>query len=131
MSERIRKAGRRYTLEFGGAMTLYVVVLLASVYAAKEMEQGPMLTALALAPIAPVILACIAFFRFYVNMDERERRIHADAAAFSLVIGIFAALTLGFLHTFGVFKFEWDMLWFGPFLIALWGIVRCIIKLRD
>ncbi len=131
MSERIKKAGKRYLLEFGGAMTLYVVVLFASIYAAKGIEQGPTLTALALAPIAPVVLACIAFFRFYLNMDERERRIHADAAAFSLVIGIFAALTLGFLHSFGVFKFEWDMLWFGPFLIGLWGAVRCVLRLRD
>lgn len=131
MSERIRKAGRRYRYEFGGAMALYVAVLFAATYAAKGLEPGLALTALALAPVLPIIFASVAFFRFYANLDERERRITADAAAMSLVIGIFAALTLGFLHSFGVFHFEWDMLWFGPFLIALWGIVRCVVRARD
>lgn len=131
MSDRIKKAGRRYRLEFGAALALYAVVLFASIYLAQSADlAGAPRVALALAPVVPLALACAAFFRFYADIDERERRLAADAAALSLVVGIFAALTLGFLHRFGVFHFEWDMLWFGPFLIASWGVVRCILRFR-
>lgn len=128
MSSRIDKAGRRYQIEFFAAMALYVAVLIGAKLLAKGMEPGWQLTALALAPQAPVALACIAFLRFFFSADERERRLIADAAAISLLIGIFAALTFGFLHSFGVLSFEWDMLWFGPFLIAVWGVTRCILQ---
>jgi len=127
MSERIKTASRRYRLELGGAISLYAVVLFGAKFLANGAEEGAFLTLLAVAPVAPIILACAAFFRYFGSLDERERRLSADAAALSLVIGIFAALTLGFLKSFGVFYFEWDMLWFGPFLIALWGIVRCVL----
>ncbi len=130
MSQRIKSANRRYRLEFGAAMTLYGVVVIGATYLARDVEPGAVLTLLALAPVAPIILACIAFIRLFVSLDERERRLSADAAALSLLIGIFAALTLGFLKSFEVFTFEWDMLWFGPFLIALWGVVRCILIAR-
>ena len=130
MSKRIKSVGKRYQVEFLSAMALYVVVLLGAKYLAKDVEPGPFLALLALAPIAPIGLACIAFFRFYNNVDERERRLASDAAALSLVVGIFTALTLGFLKSFGVFHFEWDMMWFGPFLIALWGLVRCSFLIK-
>ena len=128
MSSRIDKAGRRYRVEFFAAMALYVAILFGAKLLAKGMEPGWQLTALALAPQIPIALACIAFLRFFFSADERERRLIADAAAISLLVGIFAALTLGFLHSFGVFLFEWDMLWFGPFLIAVWGVTRCILQ---
>lgn len=127
MSERIKSAASRYKVEFGGAMVLYGAVLFGAMYLSKNAEPGLWLTSLALSPVVPLILACIAFFRFYGSIDERERRMASDAAALSLVIGIFAALTLGFLKSFGVFYFEWDLLWFGPFLIALWGAVRSVL----
>ncbi len=130
MSSRINKAERRYRFEFLTAMTLYGIVLFGAKLLARDVEPGLLLTMLALAPQVPVALACIAFLRFFFAADERERRLIADAAAISLLVGIFAALTLGFLHSFGVFYFEWDMLWFGPFLIAMWGATRCILLLR-
>ncbi len=130
MSERIKSAGKRYRLEFGAAMTFYMVVLFGAKFLADGVEPGAWLTTLAIAPVVPIVFACIAFFRYYGSLDERERRLMSDAAALSLVIGIFTALTLGFLKSFGVFHFEWDMLWFGPFLIALWGIVRCALLLK-
>ena len=131
MSERIKKAGRRYQFEFGGAMAAYLVVLFSATYVARDMEQGMTLTLLALSPMIPLVLACIAFFRFFNAVDERERRTIANLAAIALVVGIFAALTLGFLSSFEVFHFKEEMIWFGPFLILTWGVIRCFGQFRD
>ena len=75
--------------------------------------------------------AAAAFYRLFLNMDERDRRISADAAALALAIGIMTSLTLGFLNAFDVFKFEDDMMWFAPFLIVLWGLIRFALGGRD
>ncbi len=131
MSERIKKAKRRYTIELFASMGLYLVVLFAALTIAKTQEPGVLLTALALAPLAPLCLACFSFFRFYRDMDEMQKRVSADAAAITLVIGIMAAITLGFLKRFGVFDFEHDMIWFGPLLIVVWGVLRFVLGGRD
>ncbi|PQA87734.1 hypothetical protein [Hyphococcus luteus] len=131
MSERIRKAKRRYTIELFAAMALYVIVLFGALTLAKTLPPGPLLIALALAPVAPILLAAAAFFRFYRNMDEMQRRVTANAAALTLVIGILLAITLGFLRRFGVMNFEDDMMWLGPVLIGIWGGVRYALGGRD
>jgi hypothetical protein len=131
MSERIKKAKRRYKFEMLGAMALYIAVVFAAKIASRGMEESVALTALALAPVLPMVLAGAAFFRFFTNMDERDRRISADAAALALAIGILTAMTLGFLGAFGVFTLEDDMMWFAPFLIMLWGVIRIALGGRD
>ena len=124
MSARIKQAGRRYKIELFGAMALYVAFVIAAKIAARQVEDGALLTALALVPMLPLALAALAFFRYFLNMDERERRISADAAALSFLIGVFTAITLGFLRAFGIFSLEDEMMWFGPYLIILWGLLR-------
>jgi hypothetical protein len=131
MSERIKKAKRRYTIELFAAMALYVVVLIVSLSIAKPLEPGLMLTALALAPLAPLLLACFSFFRFYQRTDEMQKRVSADAAALTLVVAFLVAVTLGFLRRFGVLDFEDDMMLFGPFLIIVWGLMRVFLGGRD
>lgn len=131
MSERIKKARRRYKLEMMGAMALYLVVVFAAKIASRGVDEGAVLTALALAPVLPLLLAGAAFYRFFVNMDERDRRISADAAALTLAIGVMTSMTLGFLSAFGVFTLEDEMMWFAPFLIILWGIIRFARGGRD
>ena len=131
MSERIKKAGRRYRLEMGGAMVLYMAVLFAAKIASRGVEEGVVLALLALSPVLPLIWAGVAFFRFYFNLYERDRRISADAAALTLAIGILTSITLGFLSAFDVFTLEDDMMWFAPFLIILWGLLRFALGGRD
>ena len=131
MSERIKKAKQRYRLELGAAMAVYIAVVFAAKILSRDVEGGLLLTLLALAPVAPIIWAAAAFYRFFLNMDERDRRISADAAALALAIGIMTSLTLGFLSAFEVFRFEDDMMWFAPFLIVLWGLIRFALGGRD
>lgn len=128
MSSRINKAERRYQIEFFTAMALYIAVLIGAKLLAKGMEPGWQLTALALAPQVPIAFACIAFLRYFFSADERERRLIADAAAISLLVGIFVAITLGALASFEIFSADWDIIWAGPFLIAVWGVTRCVLQ---
>lgn len=131
MSSRINKAERRYLVEFLIAAGLYAVVLVGAKLLAKSVEPGWALTSLALAPQIPVAFACIAFLRYFFSADERERRLIADAAAVSLLIGIFIAITLGSLASFEIFVVDWDIIWAGPFLIAVWGLARCVLQVRN
>lgn len=131
MSERIKKAKRRYTIELLVAMSLYLVVLFGALSASKAVAPGPLLTGLAIAPLAPLLLACFAFFRYFKHMDEMQKRLSADAAALTLVLGVLVAISLGFLRRFGVMDFEDDMMMFGPFLIVIWGAIRLFIGGRD
>ncbi|MEM9617419.1 MAG: hypothetical protein AAF936_05605 [Pseudomonadota bacterium] len=131
MSERIRKANRRYKVEMIVSMLLYMGVLVAAKLAVRNVEGDIMRAILALAPVAPLALAGIAFFRFYLSMDERDKRISADAAALSLLIGILTALTLGLLRAFEVFSLKDEMMWFGPYLIILWGVIRFLLGGRE
>jgi len=131
MSERIKKAKRRYAIEMLVAMTLYCVVLWVALSVAKQTEPGPLLVALSLVPIAPLLAAWYAFFRFFRHMDEMQKRITADSAALTLAIGILAAIMLGFLRRFGVMSVENDMTLFGPFLIGVWTVIRFLLGGRD
>ena len=131
MSERIKKAKRRYTIEMFAAMMLYLVVLFVALTVAKSVEPGLLLVVLALAPLVPLIIAGFSFFRFYRHMDEMQKRVTADAAALTLVIGFLAATMLGFQKRFGVLDLEDDIMLFGPFLIIVWGLVRFMIGGRD
>ncbi|MBB5519218.1 hypothetical protein [Amphiplicatus metriothermophilus] len=127
MSSRIRKASRRHAAEMLIAVIAYAGVLSACLIAARGMAPGPVLTLLAVAPVLPMAYACFAFFRFYRSMDEMQRRVSADAAALTLMVGVLAAITLGFLKRFGVADFEDDMMWFGPFLIVVWRMMRFLL----
>lgn len=131
MSERIKKAKRRYQIELMLAMALYVAVVFAAKIASHHVEESAVLTGLALAPMAPLVLAGFAFYRFFKNMDERDRRVSADAAGLALAIGVFTSLTFGFLSAFGVLVIEDVLIWFAPYLIVLWGAIRIMIGGRD
>lgn len=131
MSQRIKQAARRYTIEMLVAMLLYMAVLVGSLTIAKEVEGGLLPILLALSPVVPLLFAFAAFLRFYRRMDERQKRISADAAAITLMIGILAAVTLGFLQGFEVIVFKDDMLWFAPFLFTAWGMTRFFLGGRD
>ena len=131
MSGRIKKAGRRHTVEMLIAALLYMAVLIGSLSIAKGIEPGPMLALLAIAPVLPMVYACYAFYRFYRQMDEMQKRISADAAALTLMAVILASLTLAFLERFGVFVFDDALMWLAPFMIGLWGLIRIAIGGRD
>lgn len=113
----MREAGRRYLIEFGGAMLAYVVVLLAVVALLSDTGSGWRVP-LALAPMVPLVFALLAFVRYLDRMDELQRRIQLEALAFAF--GGTALLTFGygFLQLVGFPQVSWFFVW--PVMGTLW-----------
>ncbi len=108
------------------SMVLFMLATYISKHYSKQIDDQATLVLLAIAPIAPLILASVAFFRYVNNTDERERRIMADGAAITLLVAIIGAIFIGMLESFGAFAM--NMNWFGAFLIIFWSLATVIVR---
>lgn len=112
-------AGRRYLIEFGGAMFAYAVVLLVTVTLLNVTDPGSgWRVPLALAPMVPLVFVLLAFVRYLGRMDELQRRVQFEALAFAF--GGTALLTFGygFLQLVGFPQASWFFVW--PIMATLW-----------
>ena len=124
-----RDARRRYLLEFGASMALYILVLFAAMSIAKPMQPGVLRTALLLAPMIPVGLAIWAIARQFRRMDEfvRLRTLESLAIAAAVTAGL--SLTCGFLEGAGFPRLS--MFWVWPVMGFVWGgfeYLRCVVR---
>ncbi len=119
-----REVNSRYRAELFSAMSLYVVVLVASISLAREMPEGAARTVLLLAPMAPVALAVWAIARHFGRMDEfvRLRSLEALAIAAGVTAGL--SLTYGFLESAGFPKLS--MFWVWGVMGATWGLYALV-----
>jgi hypothetical protein len=108
---REREATRKYLLEFGGAMALYLIVLSCSLQVARHMTEGFGRTLLLLSPMVPIALALWAYMRQLGRMDEfvRLRNLQALSIAGGITAGF--ALTYGFLENAGLPRISMFTVW--------------------
>jgi hypothetical protein len=108
---REREATRKYLIEFGGAMALYLVVLFVSLQASKLLDEGAARTLLLLSPMIPIALVLWAFMRQLGRMDEfvRMRNLQALAIAGGITGGF--ALNYGFLENAGLPRLSMFTVW--------------------
>ena len=131
---REREATRKYLIEFGGAMALYLVVLSASLRGARLLDEGMGRTALLLTPMIPVALALWAYMRQLTRMDEfqRMRNLQALAVAGGITGGF--ALNYGFLENAGLPRLSMFTVWmvFGGSwaLVSIWQGLYCRFAAR-
>lgn len=114
-----KAAGRRYRIEFAGAMVSYAVVLVAVILILNNIDaESGWRVPLALLPMIPIVLAFFAFVRFLDRMDELQRRIQMEALSFGF--GGTALLTFGygFLQMVGFPQVSWFFVW--PIMALLW-----------
>jgi hypothetical protein len=121
-----REGSRKYRLELGGAMVLYLAVLFVALSVGKSMEAGLLRTLVVCAPVVPVLLAVWVIARHFKRMDEfvRLRSLESLAVAAAITAGL--SLTYGFLESAGYPKLS--MFWVWPVMGAVWGLhsaVRC------
>jgi hypothetical protein len=114
---RERDATRKYLVEFGGAMTLYVLVLFLSLQGAKHVDEGIARTLLLLTPMIPIALALWAYMRQLGRTDEfvRLRNLQSLALAGGITAGF--ALTWGFLENAGYPRLS---------MFTVWMVFGCI-----
>jgi len=112
---------QRYLKEFFFAMSMYVVVLIASVTLLNNYEftRGWQII-ISITPALPVFFVIVALMRMLMDSDELQQRVHLLATTFSAVLTGLITFSYGFLENVGFPKFPT----FGvfPMLFVLWGI---------
>ena len=121
-------SGRQYLREFLSAMTLYTVVLFATIGRVADAEPGLIKLSLALAPVLPMLLAFWAIMRQYNRGDELHKRMAREAFAMGAMIFGWIIIIWGFAEIGGAPKTP--MIFVGPLLIVLWGICTPIVIRR-
>jgi len=126
---REKDANRRYRLELGAAMLLYIGVLFGSLTIGRSMPEGLGRTLLLLSPAIPVMLAVWAIARHFRRMDEfiRLRSLESLAIAAAVTAGL--TFTYGFLEEAGFPKLS--MFWVWGVMGGTWALVtwtRCLVS---
>jgi hypothetical protein len=121
-------AARRYLAEFGGAMTVYALVLLATAWVLNRFPDGAWRYAVAVLPVTPVILVLWAVRRSIARMDELQRRIQLEGVVLACVGTGVLTFTYGFLEGVGLPHLNWT--WVLPLMFALWGIGVAVARRR-
>jgi len=122
-------AGRRYLIEFGGAMLAYAVVLVVAVTLLNNTDPGSgWRVPLALAPMAPVVFVLFAFVRYFGRMDELQRRVQLEALAFAFGGTALITFGYGFLQVVGFPQVSWFFVW--PIMAALWIVGKVLADRR-
>lgn len=112
---------RRYLREFLLAMSLYVLVLIASVTLLKNYEFARVWQiVISLTPALPAIFIIIALMRLLMDSDELQQRVNLLATTFSAVLTGLITFSYGFLENVGFPKLPTFAVL--PMLFVLWGI---------
>ena len=119
---------RKYLLEFGAAMAIYVIVLLYSLSYLRSHPETEYKLVLAFAPVIPIFLITWAVLFELDRLDEMQKRIQHNAMAVSFGAGTLFLLTEGFLHHVGVDLV--DSFWVGIGMLSLWGTISMIQSIR-
>ncbi|MBH3446395.1 MULTISPECIES: hypothetical protein [Pseudomonas] len=120
----------RYYLEMGAALTLYTLVLIASVVASQHFLDAHLLlrSAVALAPMIPAGLMCWAIVRNLRRLDEMHLRIQFEALGFAFAASALLTFSYGFLENIGAPHIPWTCVW--PVMAAMWILGLQIARRR-
>jgi hypothetical protein len=124
-----KEGNRRYKIELGISMVLYMLALFGSLYYAKPMEEGTPRTLLLLLPVIPMALAVWAIARHVARMDEYLRLRSLEGLALAAAVTAGLSVTYGFLESAGFPKVT--MFWVWPVMASIWGAhacLRCLIS---
>ena len=124
-----RDARRKYFVELGVSMAIYVAVLFGALSVGKTMPVGALRTALLVSPIIPICFAIRAIARQFRRMDEfvRLRTLESLAIAAAVTAGL--SLTYGFLEGAGFPRLS--MFWVWPVMGFVWGGFECLRNVFD
>jgi hypothetical protein len=119
-----REAKRKYFIELGGTIVLYVLVLSASIRIGRPMEAGLGRTLVLMLPVIPLLLSAWAIVRAFGRMDEFVRL--RTLESFGVAGAVTAALTFayGFMETAGYPRLS--MFWVWGIMGFAWGTVQCL-----
>ncbi|MDI1253023.1 hypothetical protein [Thermomonas sp.] len=126
---RDQRLARQYLLELFGSSTVYIVLLVSSLFLAKAMQPSVARLLVLLSPMLGFGLMLWMLVRQYRRMDEFLRRILLENCA--IAAGITAALTFtyGFLEGVGYPRLSMFTVW--ALLGASWGLTAIVRSVFD
>jgi hypothetical protein len=126
---REKDATRKYRLELGAAMALYIGVLYGSLTIGRSMPEGLGRTLLMLSPAIPLMLSVWAIARHFRRMDEFVRLRSLESLAIAAAVTAGLTFTYGFLEEAGFPKLS--MFWVWGVMGGTWAVVtwtRCLVN---
>lgn len=122
---------KHYQYHVMAAMLVYMVVLLAAFSLVRTVTGLPLKTALALAPVVPILWLIAVMWRRIRDSDELEQRVHLLALGIATAVTGAVTLVGGFLAAGGVVALDGSVLiWVFPLLIASYGVARAVVASR-
>lgn len=120
---------KQYTLELGGALALYAMLLVGAAALERAINLSDIVRlAINLVPMIGAFAAAWAIMRGLWRMDELQRRIQFDAIAMSFLGTALITFGWGFAEDAGVPRLQAFMVW--PIMGALWGVGLIISRRR-
>jgi hypothetical protein len=122
-------AYKRYTRDFLIAMTLYTIVLTGSIVILNRTALPAWgAIAIAIAPVAPVLLALRGYLVLLGSMDELQRRMQHESIIIAAGLVGFGTFAYGFLENVGFPHL--NVIFVLPAMIAAWGVASAFVRLR-
>lgn len=124
-----KRVGSVYLRELGGALLVYMVLLVAAIRFGRPMADGALRTIVLLSPMIGFCLGLWAIARHLNRVDEYVRNFLLES--FALGAGLTAGLTFsyGFLETAGYPKLSMFAVWMV--LCGATGLVCTVRSLRQ
>jgi hypothetical protein len=124
-----KTVNRTYLLEMAGAMTLYTVMLVASIKLGRPMAEGPLRTAIMLAPMLGFFGMVWAIARHLKRVDEYIRQFTLENIAIAAAATAGASFTYGFMENTGFERLSMFTVWFV--LCGTWGAATVVRGLMN
>lgn len=121
---------KRYYLELGTSLALYMLVLITSLILLREPEDMGLLlrTLISVAPVVPAGLMCWAIVRQMRRLDEMHLRIQFEALGFAFAASALLTFSYGFLENVGFPHITWHWVW--PVMGLMWILGLAIARRR-
>jgi hypothetical protein len=119
-----KRVNRIYLRELGGALLVYIAILLAAIQFGRPMEDGVPRTLVLASPMIGFCLAVWAVARHVRRVDEFIRRGTLETLAIAAAVTAGLSFTYGFLETAGYPKLSMFTVW--PVMGGVWGALTCL-----
>lgn len=119
-----KRISRTYLREFGSAMLVYMLLLVAANKMGRPMADGLARTLALASPMIGVLLVIWAIARHFRRVDEFIRLFMLENIAIAAAVTAGLTFTYGFLENAG-FPLR-SMFIVMPVMFGIWGIVTCV-----
>ena len=121
---------KRYSIEMGASLALYMVFLILSLNLLKNPEGlgTGLRIVITLLPVIPAALMCWAIVRMMRTLDEMHLRIQFEALGFAFAASALLTFSYGFLENVGFPHISWICVW--PVMGVMWIIGLALARRR-